>query len=144
MLKRFWPLLTVGILVVLAAVILPATAALMPKHPRFHEQTYLTEIALGTSLVNFPHDVKVGEPFEVYGQLSYLARGLFAVPLTRNFRAFLKGESEIAEYRKLPLCDLANYWRERWLMNRKQNGQIIERVKAFLPEHFTIVKTTLD
>jgi hypothetical protein len=75
MLKRFWPLLTIIILVVLAAIILPAAATLMPKHPRFpyDEQAYLTKITLGTSLVNFPDDVKVGEPFEVYGQLSYLA-----------------------------------------------------------------------
>jgi hypothetical protein len=75
MLKRFWPLLTIVILVVLAAIILPATAALMPKHPRFpyDEKAYLTKITLGTSLVNFPDDVKEGEPFEVYGQLSYLA-----------------------------------------------------------------------
>jgi hypothetical protein len=59
----------------MAAIILPAAAALMPKHPRYpyDEKAYLTKIALGTSLVNFPDDVKVGEPFEVYGQLSYLA-----------------------------------------------------------------------
>jgi len=71
-------------------------------------------------------------------------RGLFAVPLTRNFRVFLKGESEIPLYRKLPLNGLADYWRERWLTKRKTNEQVINRVKAFLPEQFTIEKTIID
>ena len=75
MLKRFWPLLTIVILVVLAAIILPATAGLMPKliSLPYDVQIYVTKITLGTSLINFPDDVKEGEPFEVYGQFSYNA-----------------------------------------------------------------------
>ncbi len=70
-------------------------------------------------------------------------RGLFAIPLTTNFRAFLKGDSEAPVYRKLPLKDLTNYWRERWLSKRKQNNLVLEQVKAFLPVHFTIEKTEI-
>ncbi len=71
-------------------------------------------------------------------------RGLFAVPLARNFRAFLKGESEAPLYRNMPLDKLVNYWRDRWLKNRKQNDTVISSVREFSPTHFTIEKTNID
>ncbi len=71
-------------------------------------------------------------------------RGLFAVCLTRNWRKFLKGDSEVPMYRKMPLNDLVNYWRERWLTMRKQNIIIVNQVREFLPEHFVIEETKLS
>ena len=71
-------------------------------------------------------------------------RGLFAVRLARNWRAFLKGESKAPIYCNMPLDNLVNYWRDRWLRNRKQNESIISKVREFSPEHFTIEKTNLD
>jgi len=71
-------------------------------------------------------------------------RGLFAIPLTRNFRAFLKGESKAPMYRDMPLDRLVQYWRDRWLKNRKQNESVVSKVKAFLPAHFNIEKTSFD
>ncbi|GEM_PF-600136 len=71
-------------------------------------------------------------------------RGLFAVPLARNFRSFLKGESEVPFYRNMPLDKLVNYWRVRWLDKRKQNDSVISRVREFSPTDFTIEKTNID
>lgn len=71
-------------------------------------------------------------------------RGLFAVPLARNFRGFLKGGTEAPLYRNMPLEKLVNYWRNRWLKNRKQNETVINSVREFSPIHFTIEKTNID
>ena len=71
-------------------------------------------------------------------------RGLFAVRLATNWRKFLKGDSDVPTYRRMPLNDLANYWRKRWLKMRKQNGLIIDQVREFLPEHFMIEKTKFN
>ena len=68
-------------------------------------------------------------------------RGLYAVPLARNFRMFLQGESESPMYRNLPLETLADYWRNRWLKNRKQNETVIQEVRAFSPEQFHIIES---
>jgi hypothetical protein len=69
-------------------------------------------------------------------------RGLFAVKLATNFRAFLKGESKAPIYRDIPLKKLVDYWKDRWLKNRKQNDLVVSQVKEFLPAHFTIEKTS--
>ena len=71
-------------------------------------------------------------------------RGLFAVRLATNWRKFLKGDSEALMYRRMPLNDLANYWRARWLRKRKHNDAIIKQVREFLPEHFIIEKTKFN
>ncbi|RJQ38741.1 MAG: DUF4338 domain-containing protein [Dehalococcoidia bacterium] len=68
-------------------------------------------------------------------------RGLFAVRVARNFRAFLKGEAKTPLYRDMPLDKLVDYWDARWLRNRKQNPFIINKVREFLPENFNIEKT---
>jgi hypothetical protein len=47
-------------------------------------------------------------------------------------------------YRDMPLNKLVEYWRKRWLTNRKQNGQIAAAVRDFRPEHFKIEKTRVD
>ena len=70
-------------------------------------------------------------------------RGLYAVPLTTNFRAFLTGESEEPRYRNLPLIKLTDHWRNRWLYMRKENQDIVKRVKQFKPENFTIAKYSI-
>ena len=73
MLKRFWPLLMIVIIVTLAVIIIPATASLMPELYQLEDETvvYTTAITLNTSLINFPDDIKEGEPFEVSGYLYY-------------------------------------------------------------------------
>lgn len=65
-------------------------------------------------------------------------RGLFAICLARNWRAFLKGDSQAPIYRKMPLNKLVNHWRDRWFDMRKKNDIILEKVKSFNPEQFSI------
>jgi hypothetical protein len=71
-------------------------------------------------------------------------RGLFAVRLATNWRRFLKGDSGALIYRRMPLSDLADYWRDRWLRKRKQNDSVINQVREFLPEHFVIERTKFN
>ena len=71
-------------------------------------------------------------------------RGLYAVPLLCNFRAFLTGKSQTPRYRDLPADRLAEHWRNRWLNMRKGNTAVVERVRAFSPEQFRIEKTAID
>jgi hypothetical protein len=74
MLKRFWPLLAIVIIVVLAAIIIPAAAGLMP-HTIIEPETYIdywTLLTLDSPLINIPDDVKSGESFEISGRLSYV------------------------------------------------------------------------
>ena len=84
MLKRFWLLLTVVTIVVLAAIIIPAAATLMPKlsDKLYLYRIYWTSISLSTSLTSFPDGVKEGEPFEVSGYLYYKDLGYFSKRLT--------------------------------------------------------------
>lgn len=70
-------------------------------------------------------------------------RGLYAVPLATNFKAFLKGESKKPIYRNLPLNKLITYWRKRWLDMRLRNTAIRAIVEKFSPEQFKIEKTVL-
>jgi hypothetical protein len=70
-------------------------------------------------------------------------RGLFAVPLTINFKSFLKGRSKTPIYRNLPLNKLVDYWHSRWLNMRKKNELVIQKVARFLPEQFNIYKTDI-
>ncbi len=68
-------------------------------------------------------------------------RGLFAVALATNWRDFLLGKADIPKYRRLPLKNLSDFWRDRWLKMRKQNNSVTDLVKHFVPEHFVIEKS---
>jgi len=65
-------------------------------------------------------------------------RDLFAIPLSVNYKAFLKGESKKPIYRNLPLKKLTKYWRNRWFDMRIQNDSILQKVRRFSPEQFRI------
>ncbi len=70
-------------------------------------------------------------------------RGLYAVPLATNWKAFLLGKAKKPKYMDLPMEDLAAYWRSRWLEMRQQNPQILATVKNFTRETFCIEQTPL-
>lgn len=70
-------------------------------------------------------------------------RGLYALPLATNWKSFLSGKSDTPIYRDLPMRDLVDYWRERWLNMRKQNEQVIRKVEGFYPKRFSIRKTKI-
>lgn len=71
-------------------------------------------------------------------------RGLFVVPLAINCRSFLRGESKKPIYRNLPLKKLVNFWRKRWFTMRRQNPDIIDRVRVFSPADFDVKKTIIS
>jgi len=65
-------------------------------------------------------------------------RGIYAIPLTINWKSFLNGKTRKPIYRNLPLRSLTKYWQERWLAMRKSNNEIVRRVVQFTPGQFTI------
>jgi hypothetical protein len=65
-------------------------------------------------------------------------RGIYAIPLAKNFKAYLNSESDELDYCDYPLVDMVNYWKERWFNKRKQRPEIRDRVLNFRPEDFHI------
>ena len=65
-------------------------------------------------------------------------RGVYAVPLTKNFRSFLLGKADRAIYYNLPLETLVKFWKERWLNMRKKNMNVINKILNFNPDNFKI------
>jgi hypothetical protein len=65
-------------------------------------------------------------------------REIYAVPLARNFREFLKGDHCRLRYYDNPLSDLVAYWKERWLDNRKRDIEVKKNVHSFRAENFII------
>jgi len=65
-------------------------------------------------------------------------RGLFAIRLATNWKSFLYGTAKTPVYRDMPLDKLVDYWRVRWFNMRKQNDSVIQKVRAFSPDQFTI------
>ena len=65
-------------------------------------------------------------------------RGIYAVPLARNFRSFLLGKTDKPIYYNLPMRTLVKFWRERWLNMRKRNINFIDKILSFKPEDFGV------
>lgn len=66
-------------------------------------------------------------------------RAIYAVPLARNFREFLRGEHCRLRYYDYSLGDLVSYWKERWLDNRRHNIEVKKSIYGFRAEDFMIV-----
>ena len=65
-------------------------------------------------------------------------RGIYAIPLAINYKSFLRGESKKPIYRNLPLSKLVDHWRSRWLVMRKRNASVCQKVLNFSPKQFRI------
>ena len=65
-------------------------------------------------------------------------RQIYAIPLVKNYNAFLNGKSKKPEYLNLPFDKLVNFWKNRWLSNRKKQTDIIDRVVSFKTDDFVI------
>lgn len=65
-------------------------------------------------------------------------RNIYFIPLGQNWKAFLNGQSKKPLYYNYSKDELVQFWKERWLENRKQNPEIIEKVLEFEPYDFTI------
>jgi hypothetical protein len=71
-------------------------------------------------------------------------RGLFAIPLTINWKSFLNGKTKYPMYRNLPLKKLVAFWKRRWFDMRRQNSDIVQKVAEFSPEQFDINLTDVS
>ncbi len=86
-------------------------------------------VRMACELLNLNPDVILKHSFK---------RGLFAIPLAVNWKAFLNGEAKKPIYRNIPIRKLAKHWQSRWLAMRKQNKEVIARSAEFVPENFII------
>jgi hypothetical protein len=69
-------------------------------------------------------------------------RSIYAIPLAKNFKKILLGEEQEPEYYNYPLEELADYWRERWLNNRKAyllRSKRVDEINQFDPQKFSIL-----
>jgi len=66
-------------------------------------------------------------------------RAIYAVPLARNFKEFLREEHCRLRYYDYSLGDLVSYWKERWLDNRRHNIEVKKSIYGFRAEDFMIV-----
>lgn len=65
-------------------------------------------------------------------------RNIYFVSLAKNSVAFLGGnQSRLVPY-NYPMKSLVNYWKKRWLNNRKMKLEIINKVVSFTPADFEI------
>ena len=65
-------------------------------------------------------------------------RKIYYIPLAKNSVEFLKGLEKRPDYYDYPMKDLVNFWKERWLANRKTNLQIIHKVLHVRNKDFKI------
>jgi hypothetical protein len=71
-------------------------------------------------------------------------RGLFAVPLAHNWKEFLNDVDSRPNYRDLPMKKLVECWKNRWFEMRKRNELVVQMVKDFSPNSFSIEQLQLE
>ena len=65
-------------------------------------------------------------------------RNIYFVPLAKDFKKFLNGETKQPMFYNYSKKELVGYWKERWLKNRKKNLKVINDVLSFTPNKFII------
>lgn len=65
-------------------------------------------------------------------------RNIYFIPLAKNWKEFMNDENRRPFYYNYTKKELVNFWRERWLENRKRNIDIITNIVNFTPNDFTI------
>jgi hypothetical protein len=86
-------------------------------------------IRSASEIIGFDSDILLHHSFR---------RGIYAVPLAKNFRAFLLGKTDRPIYYNLPMQTLVKFWKERWLNMRKRNTDVVGKILQFAPEDFRI------
>jgi hypothetical protein len=86
-------------------------------------------IASAGELVGFDHNFLLRHSFK---------RNIYFVPLAKNHKEFLNGETKRPDFYNYPMKDIVDFWKTRWLMNRKQNLDVIADVLNFQTNSFTI------
>jgi len=88
-------------------------------------------VRLASDIIGFNSDIILQHSFK---------RGIYAVPLARNFRSFLLGKTDRPIYYNLPMRTLVKFWKERWLNMRKRNINVIDKILDFKPEDFGVYR----
>lgn len=65
-------------------------------------------------------------------------RTIYFVPLAKNSIDFLQGKDRHAKYQKWSKKKVVDYWKNRWLIQRKENYSVIQNVLNFTPDKFEI------
>lgn len=65
-------------------------------------------------------------------------RGIYFAPLAKNYKEILNNQEKKIEYYNYSSNELTNFWKDRWLKNRKKNLSIISEIYNFNPECFEI------
>jgi hypothetical protein len=86
-------------------------------------------IRTAADLLNFDSDFLLRHSFQ---------RAIYAVPLARNAREFLRGSEKRLRYFDFSLADLTEHWKKRWLEPRKSNAEVKEKVIRFCACDFKI------
>ena len=65
-------------------------------------------------------------------------RGIYFAPLAKNYKEILNNQEKKIDYYNYSSNELTNFWKDRWLKNRKKNLSIISEIYNFNPECFEI------
>jgi len=65
-------------------------------------------------------------------------RNIYFIPIAKNYKEFLNGETKYPEYYNYLMSEVVDYWKQRWFENRKKNQTVIENVLNFEPKNFNI------
>lgn len=86
-------------------------------------------ISAAGELVGFDSDFLLKHSFK---------RSIYFVPLAKNYKEFLTDKAKRPIYYNYSQKELVNYWKIRWLKNRKMNPEIIKEVLNFEQSNFQI------
>ncbi len=65
-------------------------------------------------------------------------RNIYFVPLAKEYKAFLNGETKQPHFNNYSKKDLVEFWKNRWLENRRMNPDVIKNVLDFNSNDFYI------
>ena len=65
-------------------------------------------------------------------------RNIYFVSFAKNYREFLNSETKKADYFNYTKDELVDFWKARWLINRKKNISVVSDVLDFSPKDFHI------
>lgn len=65
-------------------------------------------------------------------------RNIYFVPFAKEFKAFLNGKTKQPIFNNHSKSELVEFWKKRWLKNRRNNPAAIANVLEFLPNDFII------
>jgi len=65
-------------------------------------------------------------------------RHIYFVPLGKNWKDFLNDKSKSPDFYNYSKKELVDFWKTRWLENRRKNLDVVTNVLDFSPSNFTI------